>query len=124
MPQENPASQLAFKANPSKLHHAVASDSSEKNSSTASESTEKDSNDVFKTSLDESQTIEESESGLATNSGSTTGTLDGAFRNALHVVKENNLTGSNRASFYEAASTGKSDAEEELDALNKKDSKP
>ncbi len=52
---------------------------------------------------------------VATNSGTTIDTLDAAFHNALGISKGNELTGSNRADYYESNAYGKSDAEEELD---------
>jgi hypothetical protein len=67
------------------------------------------------------QADEQSENDLATNAGTTTDTLDAVFHNALRVETGNNLSGSNRADFYEAGLTGKSDAEEELDEMNKDD---
>lgn len=52
---------------------------------------------------------------VATNTGTTIDTLDAAFHNALGISKGNELTGSNRADYYESNAYGKSDAEEELD---------
>jgi hypothetical protein len=57
---------------------------------------------------------------ISTNNGTTEDTLDAAFHSALGVTRGNNLAGSNRADFYETPSSGKSDSEEELDALNEK----
>lgn len=54
---------------------------------------------------------------VATNTGTTIDTLDAAFHNALGISKGNELTGSNRADYYESNAYGKSDAEEELDSF-------
>lgn len=56
---------------------------------------------------------------IATNDGSIVETLDTAFHNKPGVAEGENLSGSDRADYYEARSQGKSDVEEELDALHK-----
>jgi hypothetical protein len=55
---------------------------------------------------------------IATNDGSIIETLDTDFHGKPGVSKGENLSGSDRADYYEARSQGKSDAEEELDMLN------
>lgn len=55
---------------------------------------------------------------VATNDGAVVETLDTAFHNKPGVAEGENLSGSDRADYYEARSYGKTDAEEELDALN------
>ncbi|MEI6945971.1 hypothetical protein V9K67_02140 [Paraflavisolibacter sp. H34] len=57
---------------------------------------------------------------VATDTGSTIDSLDSAFHNALDINKSHAASGSNRAEFYESKSYGKSDSEEEVDALYKK----
>lgn len=56
---------------------------------------------------------------LANNDGSLVETLDTDFHNKPGVAEDENPSGSDRAGYYEARSQGKSDSEEELDALNK-----
>ena len=56
---------------------------------------------------------------IATNDGSVIETLDTDFHGKPGVSKGENLSGSDRADYYESRSQGKSDAEEELDALDK-----
>lgn len=55
---------------------------------------------------------------VATNDGAVIETLDTALHNTPGVAEGTNLSGSNRADYYESRSQGKTDAEEELDALN------
>jgi hypothetical protein len=55
---------------------------------------------------------------IATNDGSVIETMDTAFHNKPGVSEGENLSGSDRADYYESRSQGKSDAEEELDSLN------
>jgi hypothetical protein len=55
---------------------------------------------------------------VATNDGTVVETLDTAFHNKPGLAEGENLSGSDRADYYEARSQGKTDAEEELDALN------
>ena len=70
---------------------------------------------------DELKKIHPDTKDVATNTGTTIDTLDAAFHNALGMAKGNELTGSKRAAYYESNSYGKSDAEEELDAMNPSD---
>ena len=56
---------------------------------------------------------------LATNDGSVIETLDTAFHGTPGWSEGENMSGSNRADYYEARSYGKSDVEEELDELRK-----
>jgi len=56
---------------------------------------------------------------VATNDGAIIETLDTAFHHKPGVAEGENISGSDRADYYEAHSQGKSDSEEELDALNK-----
>ncbi len=56
---------------------------------------------------------------VANNDGSIIETLDTAFHNEPGLIKDHSIAGSNRADYYESRSYGKSDVEEELDALNK-----
>lgn len=60
---------------------------------------------------------------IATNDGSVIETLDTAFHGTPGWSEGENLSGSNRADYYEARSNGKSDSEEELDEI-KKNNKP
>jgi hypothetical protein len=55
---------------------------------------------------------------VATNDGAVIETLDTAFHNKPGVAEGENLSGSDRADYYESRSYGKTDAEEELDTLN------
>jgi hypothetical protein len=57
---------------------------------------------------------------IATNDGSVIETLDTAFHGKPGWSEGENLSGSNRADYYEARSNGKSDAEEELDELRQR----
>lgn len=62
---------------------------------------------------------------IATDDGSVIETLDTAFHGKPGWSEGENISGSNRADYYEARSYGKSDVEEELDELrerNKTDS--
>ena len=54
---------------------------------------------------------------IATNDGSVIETLDTAFHGTQGWSEGENISGSNRADYYEARSNGKSDAEEELDEI-------
>ena len=51
---------------------------------------------------------------LATNDGGVIGTLDTAFHNKSGVAESTNLSGSNRADYYETPAYGQSNAEEEV----------
>ena len=51
---------------------------------------------------------------LATNDGAVIETLDTAFHNKPGIVEGINLSGSNRADYYEGQSYGQSDAAEEI----------
>ncbi len=62
---------------------------------------------------------ERSSDEVATNDGTVVETLDTAFHNKPGVAEGENLSGSDRADYYEVRSQGKTDAEEELDTLNK-----
>src|SRR5215218_12596 len=53
---------------------------------------------------------------VATNDGAVIETLDTDFHGKPGVAEGENLSGSDRADYYEARSYGKTDAEEELDA--------
>lgn len=57
---------------------------------------------------------------LATNDGSVLETLDTAFHNKPGVAEGENISGSDRADYYESRAQGKSDAEEEANELGKK----
>lgn len=57
---------------------------------------------------------------IATNDGSVIETLDTAFHGTPGWSEGENISGSNRADYYEARSNGKSDVEEELDELRKR----
>ena len=57
---------------------------------------------------------------IAKDDGSVTETLDTAFHGKPGWSEGENLSGSSRADYYESRSQGKTDAEEELDALKKK----
>lgn len=54
---------------------------------------------------------------ITTNDGSVIETLDTAFHGTPGWSDGENISGSNRADYYEARSSGKSDAEEELDEM-------
>lgn len=56
---------------------------------------------------------------VAMNDGAVIETLDTAFHHKPGVAEGENLSGSNRADYYESHSYGKTDSEEELDALSK-----
>lgn len=57
---------------------------------------------------------------IATNDGAVIETLDTALHNTPGVTEGENISGSNRADYYESRSNGKTDSEEELEALNNK----
>jgi hypothetical protein len=57
---------------------------------------------------------------IATNDGSVIETLDTAFHGTPGWSEGENISGSNRADYYEARSNGKSDVEEELDELRER----
>ena len=57
---------------------------------------------------------------IATNDGSVIETLDTAFHGVPGWSDGENISGSNRADYYEARSNGKSDAEEEMDDLRER----
>ena len=59
---------------------------------------------------------------VAENDGSIIETLDTAFHNEPGLIKDHSLAGSNRADYYESRSYGKTDSEEELEALKKQQS--
>ena len=61
---------------------------------------------------------------IATNDGSVIETLDTAFHGTPGWSEGENLSGSNRADYYEARSNGKSDSEEELDEIRKTNKPP
>ena len=54
---------------------------------------------------------------ITTNDGSVIETLDTAFHGIPGWSEGENISGSNRADYYEARSNGKSDSEEELDEM-------
>ena len=56
---------------------------------------------------------------IATNDGSVIETLDTAFHGVPGWSEGENLSGSNRADYYEARSSGKSDVEEEMEEIRK-----
>ena len=66
---------------------------------------------------------ERSQCEITTNDGAVVETLDTAFHNKPGVAEGENLSGSDRADYYEARSYGKSDVEEELDSLQNGNSK-
>lgn len=57
---------------------------------------------------------------IATNDGSVIETLDTAFHGTPGWSEGENISGSNRADYYEARSNGKSDSEEEVDEVRKR----
>lgn len=57
---------------------------------------------------------------IATNDGSVIETLDTALHGKPGWSEGENISGSNRADYYEARSNGKSDVEEELDELRER----
>jgi|GEM_PF-4751532 len=57
---------------------------------------------------------------IATNDGSIIETLDTVFHGAPGWSEGENISGSNRADYYEARSNGKSDSEEEVDDLRER----
>lgn len=57
---------------------------------------------------------------IATNDGSVIETLDTALHGTPGWSEGENMSGSNRADYYEARSNGKSDVEEELDELRER----
>lgn len=57
---------------------------------------------------------------IATNDGSVIETLDTALHGKPGWSEGENLSGSNRADYYEARSYGKTDVEEELDELRER----
>lgn len=57
---------------------------------------------------------------IATNDGSVIETLDTALHGKPGWSEGENPSGSNRADYYEARSTGRSDAEEEMDEIKRK----
>lgn len=61
---------------------------------------------------------------IATNDGSVEETLDTVFHGTHSWVEGENLSGSNRADYYESRSYGKTDAEEELEAREKQEEAP
>jgi hypothetical protein len=63
-------------------------------------------------------TAERSNDEVATNDGAVIEPLDTAFHNKPGVAEGENFSGSNRADYYESQSYGKTDSDEELDALN------
>jgi hypothetical protein len=60
---------------------------------------------------------ERSQGEITTNDGTVVETLDTAFHAKPGVAEGENLSGSDRADYYEARSYGKSDVEEEVDHL-------
>ncbi|MDQ3844560.1 MAG: hypothetical protein M3342_11185 [Bacteroidota bacterium] len=68
------------------------------------------------------QTSEGHHTEIATNDGSVTETLDTAFHGTPGWSEGENLSGSNRADYYESRSYGKTDVEEELEARKKEQS--
>lgn len=75
---------------------------------------------VAQAPLKENQHIaaQRSNNEIATNDGAVIETLDTALHNKPGVAEGETVSGSNRADYYESRPYGKSDAEEELDALN------
>ena len=57
---------------------------------------------------------------IATNDGSVIETLDTALHGIPGWSEGENISGSNRADYYEARSYGKSDSEEEMEELKKR----
>jgi hypothetical protein len=60
---------------------------------------------------------ERSNQEIATDDGAVIETMDTALHNKPGVAEGVNLSGSDRADYYEARSNGKTDSEEELDTL-------
>lgn len=59
---------------------------------------------------------------VANNDGSTLETLDTALHDKPGYSEGETVSGSNRADYYEKRSYGKTDVEEELDEINKRNS--
>jgi len=60
---------------------------------------------------------------IANNDGSIIETLDTVFHGSPGWSDGENISGSNRADYYEARSNGKSDVEEELDVIRERNRK-
>jgi hypothetical protein len=69
----------------------------------------------------ESGSAERHNDEIATNDGSVIETLDTDFHGKPGVSEGENLSGSDRADYYESRSQGKTDAEEELDMLREEE---
>ena len=84
--------------------------------------TQNDSNDdvVVPARRDDQLTAGKGTPEITTDDGSVIETLDTAFHGEPGWAEGNNISGSNRADYYEARSYGKSDAEEELDDLRQR----
>ena len=61
---------------------------------------------------------------IATNDGAVIETLDTALHGIPGWTDGENISGSNRADYYEARSNGKTDVEEELDDLRDRNKQP
>ncbi len=85
--------------------------------------TQKDDENVIPASKDHQLTAEKQTPEIATNDGSVIETLDTAFHGTPGWSEGENISGSNRADYYEARSYGKSDAEEELDVIRERNGK-
>lgn len=68
---------------------------------------------------DRSVAVRLTDNDTATNTGSTINTLDTAFHDFPDHLNDP-LSGSNRADLYESRSYGKTDSEEEMDVMRKK----
>ena len=69
------------------------------------------------TPSDEDAVVDNGE--ITNNDGSIIETLDTVFHDKPGMIKDYSIAGSNRTDYYEAASDGESDSEEELDVLRK-----
>ncbi|MBD0288826.1 MAG: hypothetical protein ICV51_16980 [Flavisolibacter sp.] len=93
---------------------------SEQNTALQPEGTDRDNNNAA--ASEDKKTSEGHNTEIATNDGSVTETLDTAFHGTPGWSEGENLSGSNRADYYESRSYGKTDVEEELEARRKEQS--
>ena len=70
----------------------------------------------FKAAADTDAFSESDTNEITTNDGAVVETLDTVFHDKPGWVEGENISGSNRADYYERRSYGKTDVEEELDA--------
>jgi hypothetical protein len=78
---------------------------------------------ISSTSRDDQFTAGHDTPEIATNDGSVIETLDTALHGTPGWSEGENISGSNRADYYEARSYGKTDVEEELDDLRERNKK-